>query len=324
MSRPAIVLITFALLFIIPTVAVSIGNNFFGPNKFAFGQPNQMNFNITNSLNIEGMQAKKVHVDDMDIAYKTFGKGNPLLLISGSGLVMDAWEASILKELSSNHTVIIFDNRGVGNTTIGTKPFSIQQFANDTAGLLDALKIQKADVLGYSMGSFVAQDITVLHPEKVNKLILYGARCGGKEGMPQNPEVIKVISDFVHSRQVDLGKLNSLSFPPEWIKSHPNYLENIPKSKEIVTPNIFKQQLNIVEDWQINSSGVCSQLPKIFQPTLVITGTEDVLVPAANSLIIAEKIPGAWLVQIKGGGHGLMYQYPEQFSKIVKTFLENT
>jgi pimeloyl-ACP methyl ester carboxylesterase len=63
---------------------------------------------------------------------------------------MDAWEPSLLKELSSNHTVIIFDNRGVGNTTIGTKPFSIRQFANDTVGLLDALKIQNADVLGFS------------------------------------------------------------------------------------------------------------------------------------------------------------------------------
>jgi pimeloyl-ACP methyl ester carboxylesterase len=84
------------------------------------------------------------------------------------------------KKLSSNHTVIVFDNRGVGNTTTGTKPFSIQQFANDTAGLLDFLKIQKADVLGYSMGSFVAEQLTVTHPEKVNRLILVASSCGGE------------------------------------------------------------------------------------------------------------------------------------------------
>jgi pimeloyl-ACP methyl ester carboxylesterase len=75
------------------------------------------------------------------------------------------------------YTVIIFDNRGVGNTTARTKPFSIIQFANDTAGLLDALKIQKADVLGYSMGTFIAQEITLLHSEKVNRLVLYTASC---------------------------------------------------------------------------------------------------------------------------------------------------
>ena len=93
---------------------------------------------------------------------------------------MDAWPPSMLQELSSNHTVIIFNNRGVGNTTSGTKPFSIAQFANDTAGLMSALKIQKADVLGFSMGFFIAQELTLLHPEKVNRLILYGASCGGK------------------------------------------------------------------------------------------------------------------------------------------------
>ena len=71
------------------------------------------------------------------------------LLISGSGLVMDAWEPSLLKELSSNHTVIIFDNRGIGNTTIGTKPFSIQQFANDTVGFLDALKYKEQTFLDF-------------------------------------------------------------------------------------------------------------------------------------------------------------------------------
>jgi pimeloyl-ACP methyl ester carboxylesterase len=326
MPCPATVfIITFAILFIIPTIAVSISNNNFGTKKFAYGQRNQMSYNITNSLNIESIPAKKVHVDDIDIAYKTFGKGDPLLFISGSGLVMDAWEPSILKELSSNHTVIIFDNRGVGNTTVGTKPFTIQQFANDTVGFLNALKIQRSDVLGFSMGSFVAQDLTLSHPEKVNRLILYGATCGGKEGVPQNPDVVRVLSDYVNNRQVDLEKLLSVTFPPEWIKSHPINLESIPKPKEIVTPNILKQQFNIIEDWYAtNSSGICSQLPKIFNPTLVITGTEDVSVPAANSLIITEKIPGSWLVQIKGGGHGLMYQYPEQFSKIVQTFLENT
>jgi pimeloyl-ACP methyl ester carboxylesterase len=71
-------------------------------------------------------------------------------------------------------------------------------------------------------------------------------------------------------------------------------------------------------------SGVCSQLPNISKPTLIITGTEDVAVPTANSLILVQKIPGAWLVQIKGAGHGLMYQYPEEFSSILQTFLSTT
>ena len=230
---------------------------------------------------------------------------------------------SILKAISLNHTVIIFDNRGVGNTTAGTKPFSIIQFANDTSGLLDALKIQKADVLGFSMASFIAQELTLLHPEKVNRLILYGASCGGKENIPQSQEVVKILSDFVNNRFQDMQNVLSVTFPLSWIKSHPNM--TIPQSNEIVSPNTLKQQFNIVEDWfATNWSGICNQLSKISVPTLVITGTEDVAAPAANSLIIVQKIPGSWLVQIKAAGHGLMYQYPDKLSKVLQTFLTTT
>ena len=179
----SLLIIAFPLLLII-TNSVMVTTN--SSVVYAYSKLNQVSSNGANSTtDNQAILAKKVHVGDIDIAYKSFGKGDPILLISGSGLVMDAWPPSMLQELSSNHTVIIFNNRGVGNTTSGTKPFSIAQFANDTAGLISALKIQKADVLGFSMGSFIAQELTLLHPEKVNRLILYGASCGGKEGIPK-------------------------------------------------------------------------------------------------------------------------------------------
>jgi pimeloyl-ACP methyl ester carboxylesterase len=87
---------------------------------------------------------------------------------------------------------------------------------------------------------------------------------------------------------------------------------------------ILNQTLNKQIEAAANAPGTCDRLKNITQPTLVIVGTEDAATPATNSLRMAELIPGAWLVKIKGGGHGLMYQYPEQFSNIVKTFLENT
>ena len=300
--------VAFAFLLVIPST--SILSSYFVTTHLVYGQTVQMKSNITNR-------------EDIEIAYKTFGKGEPLLLISGSGLVMDAWEPSILKNLSTNHTVIAFDNRGVGSTTTGNRPFSIQQFVGDTAALLDALQVQKVDVLGFSMGSFIAQELALSHPEKVKKLILYGATCGGKDGIPQNPEVVRILSDFVDNRAQSIDKILSVTFPPEWLKSHPNV--RLPQSKEIISSDTLKQQFHVVQDWFATDwNGVCSQLLKLSVPTLVITGTKDVSVPMANSLIIVQKIPGAWLVQIKGAGHGLMYQYPKQFSKIVKTFLENS
>ena len=316
-TAPAFIII-FLLVMFIPVITMI-------STHLVNGQSNQSNFNVTDSLNVQSIPTKKVHVGDIDIAYKTFGRGAPILLISGSGNVMDVWPSSMLQKLSTNNTVIIFDNRGVGNTTAGTRPFSIGQFEDDTVGLLDALDIQRTDVLGFSMASFIAQQLTLTHPERVNRLVLYGASCGGKEGIPQTREVTMTISDFVNNRSQNADAFLSVTFPPEWIRTNPNYLETIPKTTEIVLSTTLVKQFNAVEDWlSRNWTGVCDQLQHISIPTLIITGAEDIAIPAANSLILAQKIPSAWLVQIKGAGHGLMYQYPEKFSEIVKTFLSTT
>ncbi|MGA9942100.1 MAG: alpha/beta hydrolase [Nitrososphaeraceae archaeon] len=315
--RPLILSVIFLFVLIISTFTIVINT------PLIYGQTNQTD-NI-DLLNIQDISAKKVHVGDIDIAYKIFGRGNPILLISGSGNVMDVWPTHFLKELALNHTVIIFDNRGVGNTTAGTRPFSIDQFANDTVGLLDALDIQRTDVLGFSMASFIAQKITLTHPERVSRLVLYGASCGGREGIPQTQEVTMTISDLANNHSQNADASLSVTFPPEWIRKNPNYLETIPKTPEIILSTTVVKQFNAVEDWlSRNWTGVCDQLQHISIPTLIITGAEDVAVPAANSLILVQKIPGAWLVQIKAAGHGLMFQYPEKFSEIVKTFLSTT
>ena len=152
-------------------------------------------FNTANSVNIQDIPLEKVRVGDIDVAYKMFGKGEPILLFNGASDGMDAWDPSFLTGLSSNHTVIAFDQRGIANTTIGSKPYTYQQIADDAAGLLDALKIPKADVMGYSHGSYLAQQLTIMYPNKVNTLTLVGSSCGGKDHTPKPPEFIKLQSD---------------------------------------------------------------------------------------------------------------------------------
>jgi pimeloyl-ACP methyl ester carboxylesterase len=304
----------------------------------AYGQsnPNHMNSNITSSVNIQDIPLKKVRVGDIDIAYKMFGKGEPIILISGVGGNMNSWDPSTLKSLSSNHTVIIFDNRGVANTTTGSKAFSILQFVNDTVGLMDVLKIQKADVLGHSMGGMIAQQLAVTHPEKVNRLILVSTTCGGKDSIPPSPQLAKFGTELenkllnnipITPQEIKLNMYASLG--PAWIRLHPNSLDAIPKkvlpAKDLfpgVPVNTQVQQQKVVGNWRAtNWIGICDELSKISNPTLIITGTDDGAVAPANSLIIAGKIPGAWLVQIRNAGHVVVNQYPAEVGKIVNTFL---
>jgi pimeloyl-ACP methyl ester carboxylesterase len=253
---------------------------------------------------------------------------------------MDAWDPSLIAGISSNHTVIVFDQRGIGNTTAGSKPYTIEQLANDTAGLLDALKIPKADVMGYSLGSWIAEQLTITYPDKVNRLVLVGSSCGGKDTIPKPPEFLKLQSDVVNKSQnnipitaEEIKSLVSASLGSGWIKLHPESLENIPANitslqqlKPGLPPETANNQNNVGKRWDApNWNGVCDELAKLAIPTLVITGTDDDRYqPHVNSLKIVEKIPGAWLVQIKNAGHAIMDQYPDEISKILQTFLSTT
>ena len=333
-NRSSIVMVILLLVVIItlPTIMTTTTNRVYGQ------QPDQMDLMVTDSsAKIQSIPAKKVHVGDIDIAYKTLGKGDPILLISPAQADMNAWEPSTLGQLSSNNTVIVFDNRGVGNTTTGSRPFSVQQFANDTAGLMDALKIQKADVLGYSLGSFVAQQLVVTHPEKVDRLILLASSCGGKESIPHSPEPLKMVIDVVNKiangtdvTPQEVKALLAQGLGSGWLKLHPNALETIPipEAKDLfrsISPENNLQQLKAGEDWMAtNWNGVCDELTKLSIPTLIMTGTDDTNVPQPNSLVIAAKIPAAWLVQFKDAGHALPGQYPDEINKILQTFLSIT
>ncbi len=136
--------------------------------------------------------------------------------------------------LSSNHTVIAFDSRGLGNTTIGSKPYTYQQLANDAAGLLDALKIPKADIMGYSLRLFIAQQFTMMYQDKVNTLTLVGSSCGGKDHTPKPAELLKLQAEVVNKSlnnisisQEEMKELVAASVGSGWIKLHPEVLENI-------------------------------------------------------------------------------------------------
>ena len=191
--------------------------------------------------------------------------------------------------------------------------------------------------MGYSLGSYIAQQLTIMYPDKVNTLTLVGSSCGGKDHTPKPPEFLKLQSEIVNKSlnnvsisQEEMKELVAASVGSGWIRLHPEVLENIPtmqQAKPGLSPEAMNNQNNVGKHWEDNPnwSGACDELAKLAKPTLVITGTDDNRYqPHVNSLKIAEKIPGAWLVQIKNAGHAVMDQYPEEIGKILNTFLSTT
>jgi pimeloyl-ACP methyl ester carboxylesterase len=276
--------------------------------------------NNFSNLNISSIDVKMVHVGDIDMAYRAFGQGHPLIMIIGSSSTMDLWPPEVLNRLSSSYRVIIFDNRGMGNTTATTGNFSISQFAEDTAGLMDALGIKSAHILGWSIGSFIAQELALNHPEKVDKLVLYAANCGGSQAIQPSEEVLKELTDTTGSPEERGIRLFDLLFPEQWLKDHPTFYKQFPIPKERTSPENIAKQADACGNW----AGTYDRLSNITQSTLIITGAEDKVAPTENSLMLAEQIPASWLVRFKGAGHGLMYQYPDGFSKVVANFLEQS
>ena len=257
-----------------------------------------------------------VPVDDVSLTFREFGSGFPVVFINGLGSTMDMWNPPVLSRISEYFRVIIFDNRGTGFSSSSDKPFSIPLFARDTAALMDALGISSAHVLGLSMGASVAQELALAFPGNVNRLILVAGECGGPESVRMEMEIMAQIMDKSGTGHDVASRMFSLLFPPSWLATHDPF-SWCPEVFETTSEESIARQASAFFGW----TGSFFRLGEIHSPTLVITGTDDVIVPPVNSHIISKRIPGAQLVEFPGAGHGLMYQFPDRFIDCVLTFL---
>lgn len=263
--------------------------------------------------------SQSVRAGDISMGYTVTGEGHPLVLITGYSATMDMWDPLLIKELSSRYKVILFDNRGMGRTSASARPFSIELFVEDTVGLMDALKIKKAHILGWSMGTFIAMELALKHPDRVDKLVLYAGACGWKGGdvIKASPDVIGDLTDLSGTGEERSKRLVNILFPKKWLQDHPGFLENLPRPQTPESMDNIRRQGQAMGTWP----GVCGRVANIRKPALIITGAEDVVIPPANSLLLASRIPGSWLVRLPGG-HSNMYQYPLTFSRCVLNFLD--
>lgn len=264
---------------------------------------------------------ESVPIDDIQIAYRLFGPSRdavPVLMIMGYGGLMEMWPPAIVEPLAQTRQVIVFDNRGMGYSTSSDQDYSIARFAEDTHALLQVLDVDRAHVLGWSMGSFIAQELALRHPEQVETLMLLSASCGGTEAVWPDETVWLKLQDLSGSLEVRIQRMFENLFPPEWLRATPDPMQVFPPISAPIDDAHLTRQAETLRAWP----GVCSRLSAITAPTLLMTGTEDIVIPPRNAWIIGERIPGASLIQIQGGGHGFFYQSPEQTARYLAAFLE--
>lgn len=279
---------------------------------------------------VNSFPVQKATIEDIEIEYRILenknknngGGGNdnaPILFIAGLRITMDMWPPRILNELAqSNRSVIIYNNRGTGNSSTGTKEYSINQLAKDAADLLNSLDIEKAHVIGWSMGSYIAAELALFYPDKVRSLILYGSGPGGDKAIPSSADLMQTLGGVAGTPEEQARQILSFFFPSSWLLDNPEYINHFPLLKSTVSIETTQKQAQAIVGW----NGIYNSPSVIIQPTLVLMGTEDIITTPKAALSLIEKIPLGSLIQIKDAGHGWMYQYPEKFTKVVQTFLD--
>jgi len=259
----------------------------------------------------------KVKVNDIQVYYEVKGKGYPLVMITGLGGNIDLWDPRLVEGLSKNFKLVMFDNRGTGRTDISSKEYTTKLFADDTAGLMNALGISKAHVLGLSMGGMIAQELAINYPEKVSKMILCSTHCGSSKLVQSSQKVPETPVDPSKMSQEEYRKALTNVCTDEFINENPDFVSLMAR-KRLMHPTskeAYVRQLNACRKFD-----TFERLHQIKTPTLVLHGRNDVLIHPENAKVLAEAIPNAKLVYLEKSAHGLVEEI-EEVIKVITEFL---
>ncbi|MFB0560277.1 MAG: alpha/beta fold hydrolase [Candidatus Lokiarchaeia archaeon] len=240
-------------------------------------------------------------------------------MIRGYSSSLKMWLFQV-PDFSKEFKVVMFDNRGAGETDKPDIPYSIRMFAEDTIGLMDALEIDTAHILGISMGGMIAQEIALNYSERVKKLILCATTVGAK-GISASPEIVsKLVRDPDMSEEEFYRRMVPVITTKEILEKKKDLVEKVFK---MYVENAAPEHANRRQIEAIMFFDSYDLIPRINAPTLVLQGKDDVLIPPDNARILAGRIPNAKLVFIKGG-HLCNMEYPKEFNREVINFLKGT
>lgn len=248
----------------------------------------------------------------INIYYEIQGAGEPLVLIAGLGYGLWQWH-KMAPLLARHFQVITFDNRGAGQSDKPAGPYSAQMLADDTAGLLDALGIRPATVLGHSMGGFVAQQLALSRPDLVGRLILASTNFGGPNHVPVSAEAMQVLMDRSGDPLDLIRRGIAVATAPGFAMAQPDSVQAMVDYRltNPVPPAAYQSQLAV--GLGLLSAEACfeHQLSAIQAPTLILFGAHDRVVPPANAALLARQLPHSAIILLPDAGHIFPLETPE-------------
>jgi pimeloyl-ACP methyl ester carboxylesterase len=275
------------------------------------------------------MTAGSTAVEGRRLAWRTVGSGPPLLLVNGYAATGGDWDPTLLMALGRSFEVICPDNRGVGESELGTGEVTVAGMAADLEVLLDALGLERVPVVGWSMGGFAAQRLATRSPGRVEALALLSTDPGGAAAVPAEPEAWERLIDHSGTPRQQASRLISLLFPPALAPEIDRQFGEVVASaraglrREVLRAQELAMALWHMEDPLADGEGPGAGGEVPTPPVLVAHGSEDVVIPAANVEPLAARWPGARVEVFEGGGHAFMAQEPQRLAELLVSFFDH-
>jgi len=263
-------------------------------------------------------------------AYRRFGGGPGLLLLLLQHFTgtLDNWDPALTDALAEGRELILFDNAGIGRSS-GSVPTTVAGMAKHAAAFLDGLGVDTCDVLGFSLGGMVAQQMVLDRPTVFRRLILVGtAPRGGEDIMHlEKPRLAKHLQDPSNKGYSVLQKI-FFTLTPSGQAAGASFVERLAERKEdldgVSGPEVADAQMAAFRDWERFTGERFADLRTIRHPTLVVNGVHDEMIPVVNSYRLVENLPNAVLLTYPDAGHGSLFQYHDSFAHQAAAFLSVT
>ncbi|RWE57349.1 MAG: alpha/beta hydrolase [Mesorhizobium sp.] len=270
------------------------------------------------------VETRTLDVGGVAYAYRTLGtpSGTPLVLLNRFRGTMDEWDPAFLNHVAASRCVVIFDNAGVARSG-GEAPLRMTDWAKNAGAFIDGIGFKQVDLLGFSFGGLVAQELTLQRPDLVRRLVIAGSGAGYVEGANLNPKAIEVATkpantdeDFLYLFFKDTQTSQAAG------RAHLARLrERKDAFAKLVSEKTWKAMLSAGSDVGRPETSLLNRVGAIRQPVLVANGIEDIMIPTFQSYALAQAIPNARLVIYPDSGHGFLFQYPREFGDEVTRFL---